>query len=330
MHDVVKSLKNKTLLLQQFVNGRKAENLVVRLNAMLKLPADELAQCDFLLPALLAEYRQLVREYATKAFQGKSFLMFAAERGYVHLLKEILACRGVDVNQTYEDYSYDTEFGDLVIFAGDEDGFTALMLAAKYGKLEAVELLIRAGASIEHKSTDGWTALHLAKLNRDQPMTALLQRGPLLQGEEIYWKLLSCSIDHVDDVIKEQQSLNITKSMVLDRLLQPNPANPQYQNMLLRQALARDAKGVPMNALSLYLSKPQGLVLYGEDGESISRVRAALLAMEPCDPDYSRPTATLGTLNKPVCYAYASVIDPMEDEKTELSSKISLDSLYRV
>lgn len=43
----------------------------------------------------------------------------------------------------------------------DEDGFTALHLAADRGHLEIVKLLIDAGADLDIKTDDEETALHL-------------------------------------------------------------------------------------------------------------------------------------------------------------------------
>lgn len=43
----------------------------------------------------------------------------------------------------------------------DEDGFTALHLAADRGHVEAVKLLIDAGADLDIKTDDEETALHL-------------------------------------------------------------------------------------------------------------------------------------------------------------------------
>lgn len=49
----------------------------------------------------------------------------------------------------------------------DEEGLTALMLAANIGKLEMVEALIEAGANVNATDALGWTALMKAIFNYD-------------------------------------------------------------------------------------------------------------------------------------------------------------------
>merc|ERR1740139_1415233 len=57
-------------------------------------------------------------------------------------------------------------------------GFTALQLAAKTGRTDAVMLLLDLGASVRARATTGETALHgAAEHNRTHVMTQLLARG---------------------------------------------------------------------------------------------------------------------------------------------------------
>lgn len=49
-----------------------------------------------------------------------------------------------------------------LINAKNFDGATPLMLAARYGNLAAVEMLIQKGANINDTNEEGWTALHCA------------------------------------------------------------------------------------------------------------------------------------------------------------------------
>ena len=60
----------------------------------------------------------------------------------------------------------------------DQNGFTPLQHAAKYGNETAVKLLIDSGANIEVKAEDGRSLLHLAALNpRTQVAGVLIDSG---------------------------------------------------------------------------------------------------------------------------------------------------------
>ena len=54
-------------------------------------------------------------------------------------------------------------------------GNTALMLAANRARLEAVKLLLGAGAEVSLKAEDGWTALAAAEMIGDGEIAALLR-----------------------------------------------------------------------------------------------------------------------------------------------------------
>ena len=57
----------------------------------------------------------------------------------------------------------------------DSFGWTALLYAAQYGRTECVEILIKAGARVDHTSRDGKTALMLAcVMNRQETVSLLL------------------------------------------------------------------------------------------------------------------------------------------------------------
>ena len=62
--------------------------------------------------------------------------------------------------------------------AKDNDGFTALILAAVFGHTEIVKALIQAGADINAKNNDGWTALMVATIRGNtETVKALIQAG---------------------------------------------------------------------------------------------------------------------------------------------------------
>ena len=56
-----------------------------------------------------------------------------------------------------------------------EDGKTALILDAYFGRLEIVKLLIKAGADVNLKDEDGKTAYAIAKKQRHEDVIILLK-----------------------------------------------------------------------------------------------------------------------------------------------------------
>ena len=78
----------------------------------------------------------------------------ADQRGALY----VLVTRGADVNATVA-----------------ESGNTALMLAANRGRLEAVRMLLQAGADPNLKAKDGWTALQAAEMIGDDEIVELLR-----------------------------------------------------------------------------------------------------------------------------------------------------------
>ncbi|CAG8521018.1 4011_t:CDS:2 [Ambispora gerdemannii] len=72
--------------------------------------------------------------------KGQTALIFAAQRGYIDVMKWLFA-NGADINQT------------------DYDGNTALHYAAAWNRFEAVTLLIERGIIFAGKNIAGWTAL---------------------------------------------------------------------------------------------------------------------------------------------------------------------------
>ena len=61
--------------------------------------------------------------------------------------------------------------------ADEEQGFTPLMLAARRGCKECVELLLQAGADPQARTAGGKSAADLAAINRRQAVLELLQDG---------------------------------------------------------------------------------------------------------------------------------------------------------
>lgn len=60
--------------------------------------------------------------------------------------------------------------------ARDADGYTALMYAAYKGNLEMAELLLKHGADVHAKDKDGWTALRFALLQGKTQVADVLKK----------------------------------------------------------------------------------------------------------------------------------------------------------
>ena len=96
---------------------------------------------------------------AVKCFLGKgaspsledndrwNSLHFASQSGNTDIIELLLQTHGPDIDST------------------TADGRTPLMIAAQYGKLQAVTLLIGKGASPSLEDNDGWNSLHCASFN---------------------------------------------------------------------------------------------------------------------------------------------------------------------
>ncbi len=69
----------------------------------------------------------------------------------------------------------------------ESDGFTPLMAAAAFGRLEMVQMLLEQGANVNKKNFDESTALMLAvKYNQPAVVAALLQTGAKPNGRDLY------------------------------------------------------------------------------------------------------------------------------------------------
>ncbi|KAJ0410955.1 hypothetical protein ATCC90586_004308 [Pythium insidiosum] len=82
----------------------------------------------------------------------------AAARGDVKTLTALLE-QGANVNET------------------DKEGYSALQVAAKKRRLEAVEYLLQSGADVNQRDSDGFSALHEAAFNGDADIVRVLLKA---------------------------------------------------------------------------------------------------------------------------------------------------------
>ena len=96
----------------------------------------------------------------------------ASMAGSDTVVRELLQCGGRDVA------------------AKNEDGHSALHLAAFYGNLEVIELLIQFGANINEANSSGYTPLHVScQSNKVQIIQILLKAGanPTIRNQLTTW-----------------------------------------------------------------------------------------------------------------------------------------------
>lgn len=129
--------------------------------------------------------------HANEAKVGITPLMAAASRGYVPVLRLLLAA-GAQVNA--QDRAHVTalmlaalqssaEGVDLLLQSGADinakttSGQTAVMFAAGLAKADVVRSLLRGKPDLRVQDEDGWTALTWAELNNDLQIPGLLKRA---------------------------------------------------------------------------------------------------------------------------------------------------------
>ena len=116
-------------------------------------------------------------------FRGQTALMWAAARnnaGAVHALAEL----GADVRAKTGTVAR-APLGNRLFYAPPPTGFTALLFAARGGHVEAVRVLLAAGADVNDTLSDGQSALVVAVANANWELAGyLLDRGadPNLAG----------------------------------------------------------------------------------------------------------------------------------------------------
>lgn len=128
--------------------------------------------------AALIEWPKTNVEIRTR--DGESPLMMAALKGHLELARKLID-RGADVNKTgWTPLHYAATGGHLAIMdlllehhayidAESPNGTTPLMMAAQYGSIDAVRLLLAAGADPRLKNQLGLSAIDFAyRVNRGE------------------------------------------------------------------------------------------------------------------------------------------------------------------
>ena len=118
----------------------------------------------------LALQRQLSR---ILDMSGKSMLMLAAENGHASVATMLLRRLSTADKQTEPDKQIGSRTRTM-LEKKNEDGFTAVMIAAQHGHNSMVRILLEYGASTTSTDETGWTALMEACQNNHADTVQLL------------------------------------------------------------------------------------------------------------------------------------------------------------
>jgi ankyrin repeat protein len=125
---------------------------------------------------------------ASRSPQGDTALMFASLKGHLGIA-ELLVKHGAQVRQSgwtplhYAAFEGRAEMIKFLLAKGAEvdarapNAYTALMLAARGGHLEAARQLLYADPDLTAKGQSGETALGIAKARKAEGLVKLLQRA---------------------------------------------------------------------------------------------------------------------------------------------------------
>ena len=125
---------------------------------------------------------------ARRSAHGDTALMFACLKGHLEIARFLVA-HGAQINQTaWTPLHYAAFEGRAAVISyliekgADKDalapnGFTALMLAARGGHIEAMRALLYDDANVAIKGPKGETALSIARTRKDEAAEALLKRA---------------------------------------------------------------------------------------------------------------------------------------------------------
>jgi hypothetical protein len=137
---------------------------------------------------------------------------------------------------------------------GEEHDYTALMHAVKYGHVEIVEALLRAGANEKLQGHDKKTAIDLTQ---NLKILELIDKAPLLRAEGLCDKLVNYNASMIGrGFYIEFRSRGMSAELLVDHLVRPRE-NVRHHIMILRQAIERNKDHKPNNALSeILFNKP--------------------------------------------------------------------------
>jgi ankyrin repeat protein len=114
---------------------------------------------------------------ARDGWRGQTALMWAAAEGHAAVVGELLAHKA-DVAVRAAPPNKNPRARTPAAATGPQQGYTAVMFAARGGHIDAVNALLDAGANVNDRAPSGVTLLHLSIINAHFELAAqLLERG---------------------------------------------------------------------------------------------------------------------------------------------------------
>lgn len=171
--------------------------------------------------------------------QRDTLLLCAARYGFIDIIDYLIKECHFDVNST------------------DNNGWTALHLAAMYGRLEACKYLVENGADINKQRKDGWTPLHTAcnngrvdvikylvdkradisikDIDGKTPLTIARERGPLLIVRYLENKLAEIKKEKDLEEVAKNTNTDVAKEL-LENGAEVNAKNKDGETALIKAA----------------------------------------------------------------------------------------------
>ena len=243
---------------------------------------------------LLVEYDELMVHGIDRASFAGQALLSAATKGELNIVQWLLTEKWVNVSfagdggraslscaafcRRFETVQWLVENAGADVDQVDDNRWTALLHAARWGSRDIVQFLIKAGSNIEHEDVNG--------------KTALLHAAYGSQYDMVYWLLTEggCSISNALWLqLRPEQSCEIPSFLMHFMLLQRPPPKVVMHDIIRHASDKKSVKRMFVDADRLRIRKTEWLI----DKEAILKdlvMRNLPKCLVPLLLDYSAPS----------------------------------------
>jgi hypothetical protein len=243
--------------------------------------------------AQIARYHAAIKILVSNYFSTDhpSPLMYFSQKGQSDLVKDLLACPEIQINDAFNQKVTEQQtgwFGNISTETvnGPQHNYTALVFAALAGQYQIAKLLIKHYANSQQKITEKNTLMDLINSQELSEMHSLLSGAKLEQAYYLLTDLIECKTSQkLAQLINIQESLGITKAQIVTCILNIHPQDPEKAIAVLEQANDINAFQAPKNALAAYMLRSES-VFSGVDIETLTKIEArhTQLAIPQCKP----------------------------------------------